>query len=314
MPSLARRRIAVTGGCGALGTCLTRLLSSSGCREIVAFDRVPPSFQAEGLRYVSGDILDADDLDRGLTGCEVVFHLAALADPTASSTGPMRYVEVNVLGTARVLEACRRLGVAQVVYTSTGHVYGVPLRLPVDEEHRVEPRSIYAASKLAGEVVARGYGRSFGGAVVIARLSNLYGGLLGANTVLGRAIHCVLSEASIQLRSMEEVRDFLYIEDAAEALVRLAASGATQSGVHTVNVATGCGIAISDAIRELIQVAENCGLSRPPVMAPNGQPDHEVPVFVLDNHRLRELTGWVPMTSLHRGLADTLGRQIKKHG
>ena len=280
----------------------------------MVFDRVPPAFHAEGLRYVSGDILNAGDLERGLGGCEVVFHLAALADPQGSLTAPMRCVEVNVLGTARVLEACRRLGVAQIVYTSTGHVYGLPLRVPVDERHRTEPRSIYAASKLAGEVVAGGYGKSFGCAVVIARLSNLYGGTLGANTVLGRAIRCVLSEGSLQLRSMEEVRDFLYVEDAAEALVRLAASDGTQRGVHTVNVSTGYGIAIADAVGELIQAAEDCGLPRPTAMPPSGQPDREVPVFVLDNHRLRELTGWAPATSLRQGLADTLGRLIEKHG
>ena len=313
-PSLAQRRVAITGGWGSLGTCLARLLISSGCREIVVFDRLPPGFQTERLRYVSGDILNADDLERGLGGCEVVFHLAALADPAGSLTEPMRYVEVNVLGTARVLEACRRLGVLQIVYASTGHVYGLPLRIPVDEQHRAEPRSIYAASKLAGEVVAAGYGKSFGSAVVIARLSNLYGGTLGANTVLGRAIQSVLSEGTLQLRSIEEVRDFLYVEDAAEALLRLATSDGTQSGVHTVNVSTGCGIGIGDAVRELIQAAEDCGLPRPLVMPPSGQPDCEVPVFVLDNRRLRELTGWAPTTSLRQGLADTLGRQIKKHG
>lgn len=313
-PSLAQRSIAITGGCGALGTCLARLLSSLGCREVVVFDRSPPVCHAEGLRYISGDILNADDLERALRGCEVVFHLAALADPQGSFAAPMRYMEVNVLGTAQVLEACRRLGVAQVVYASTGHVYGVPIRLPVDEQHRTEPRSIYAATKLAGEVVAGGYAQSFGTAVVIARLSNLYGGTSGANSVLGRAIQCVLSRGTVELRSMEEVRDFLYIEDAAEALVRLVASHGTQNGVHIVNVSSGYGVAIADAVQELLQAAEDCGLPRPSVMPPGGQPDREIPIFVLDNHLVRELTNWVPTTSLRQGLAESLGRQIKKHG
>lgn len=311
-PFLPHRRIAITGGCGALGTCLARLLVSSGCR-VVVFDRVPPAFPAEGLRYEPGDILNDGHLERALGGCEVVFHLAALTDSQGSLTAPMRYVEVNVLGAARVLEACRRLGVARVVYTSTGHVYGLPLRLPVDERHPTQPRSIYAASKLAGEVVARGYGHSFGSAVVIARLSNLYGGALGANTVLGRAIQCVVSQSPLQLRSMEEVRDFLYIEDAAEALVRLAAAQGAAAGVHIVNVSTGSGIAIAGAVRELIYAAEDCGLPPPSVMLPSGQPDLVLPVFVLDNHRLRELTGWAPSTSLRRGLTDTLRKQIQNH-
>ena len=204
-------------------------------------------------------------------------------------------MEINVQGTGNVMDACRRLGVRKVVYASTAQVYGIPRWLPISEDHPAAPRSVYGTSKLAGERMAAG--------AVIARLSNLYGGSVGPRTVLGRAIDCVRSGRPIQLRSMEEVRDFLYIEDAAEALVRLADVG---EGV-TVNVSTGTGVRIADAVRELVCAAQQQGRQRAEVLPPAGEPDREVPEFVLDNHRLRELTGWAPATPMRQAFLKTLG-------
>jgi nucleoside-diphosphate-sugar epimerase len=309
MSIIRESRVGITGGSGALGRCLARALYRHGCREIALFDCAAPAFQSDAICFQGGDILRAEDLERGLRGCAVVFHLAAFADPQAAIVHPERCMEVNVLGTIRVMGVCRRLGVRRIIFSSTAQVYGLPLTLPVDEDHSTAPRSIYGASKLAAEVVAGAYSNVFG-AVTVARLANLYGGTVGPKTVIGRAVDCVLSGRAIQLRSMEEVRDFLYIEDAAEALVRLAAR--TDSGVQTVNVSTGIGVSVAEAIRELAHAAEEQGLPRPEVLPPTGEPDREVPVFVLDNRRLGNLSGWTPSTPIRQGLSDTLGRHIQK--
>jgi len=278
---------------------------AAGCRDVTVFSPRPPCPQ-KGLRYEKGDIRNLSQLERGLLGCTVVFHLAALTDAAKSNTDPMRCLEVNALGVANVMEACRRLGVKKIIYASTAHVYGKPRHLPVTEEHSTEPLSLYAASKLAGEVFVRGYAASYKQAAVIARLSNLYGGSLGPATVIGRAVESVLFQEPIRLRSLDEVRDFLYIEDAAEALLRLATSEQTAAGLHVVNASTGCGVSIREAVSELARAAEDEGLPVPRILPPSGEPDHEIPKLALDNRRLRMLTGWTPQTRLRQGLANTL--------
>ncbi len=94
------------------------------------------------VEQVTGNILNPEELEDAMAGCSVVFHLAALVNVADSALDPDAYFKANALGTVRVLEACRRMGVRQVVYTSTGHVYGVPLKLPVSEDHPTLPLSI----------------------------------------------------------------------------------------------------------------------------------------------------------------------------
>jgi nucleoside-diphosphate-sugar epimerase len=282
-----------------------RQLLAAGSREITVFSPTAPCPQ-DGVRYAKGDILNLDQLERGLLGCTVVFHLAALTDAAESRVNPIRYLDVNAFGTACVMEACRRLGVGKVIYTSTAHVYGKPLHLPIGEEHSTEPLSLYATGKLAGEVFVRGYAASYKQTAVIARLSNLYGSSLGPATVIGRAVESVALREPIQLRSVEEIRDFIYVEDAAEALLRLAASEQTSTGLHIVNVSTGRGVSIREAVSELAAAAEDLGFPAPEILPPSGEPDHELPSLVLDNRRLRSLTGWTPQTSLRQGLTNTL--------
>jgi UDP-glucose 4-epimerase len=255
-------------------------------------------------------ILDCPELERQIGGCTVLFHFAAFADAARSAAHPVASVETNAIGVARVLEAARRCGIRRFVYTSTGHVYGRPRYLPVDEDHPVEPCSLYAAGKLAGEAFVRGYRAEFEMGAVIARLANLYGASLGPNSVVGQAIEQTLAGKPIQLRSMGEIRDFLYIEDAAEALLSLSAGLVPAPSLHVVNVSTGHGTAIGE-MAEALAVAASCvGLKRPEILPPTGCPDAEIPVFVLDNRRLRALCGSAVETSLREGLMKTLTQRL----
>ncbi len=307
-PSRPGETIGITGGSGAVGTRLLRHLAAAGVRDVRVFDERPPE-TLDGATYHQGTILDIAAVERALRGCTVVFHLAAIADGSACASEPLRCMELNVLGTARVLEACRRSSVPRFVYASTGQVYGLPRRLPVDEEHPTEPCSLYAASKLAAEALIRGYCASFGNDAVIARLANIYGPGFGSRTVTGQAVDQILSGGPVRLRSLEETRDFLYVDDAVEALMRLAGQPRTQMGLDIVNVSTGCGVAIAALVDELAGAAERLGLPRPVILPGTGQPDTKVPTFFLDNRRLRQLTGWVPAVSLREGLERTLAER-----
>jgi nucleoside-diphosphate-sugar epimerase len=258
--------------------------------------------ESVNIEHLTGDILNPTDLDHALRDCTVVFHLAALVHVGHSQTAPVHYFEVNGLGTAHVVEACRRVSVRRVIYTSTSHVYGVPRRLPVTEDHPTVPVSAYAASKLAGEVVLQGYAASYGISCGIARLSNLYGAAFSAETVIGRALRQVVSGQPIALHNLASVRDFIHADDVVEALVRLAAVGDDLTGCRIVNVSTGRGVSVREMAQTLASIAAEQGLGLPEVIQTGSDQSEIVPSLVLDNSRLRELTHWTPQINLEQGL------------
>jgi UDP-glucose 4-epimerase len=297
--------IAITGGSGVLGACLVNRLKASGARDIRVFDQRPPA-NLNGIVYHAGSILRTDALEAAFRGCSVVFHLAALTDLAVCSADPLHCAEINTFGTACVLEASRRARVSRLVYASTGHVYGIPQRLPVDEQHPTRPCSVYGATKLAAEALIGGFAAAGHLTAVIARLANIYGPGYANNTVVGRAVEQTLRREPIQLRSLAEARDFLFVHDAAEALIRLSELARGISGLEIVNVSSGCAITIFDLVGKLQSAAIRAGLPKPDLLPPTGCSDSDVPKFFLSNAKLGERTGWIPHTALEDGLAETL--------
>lgn len=304
---LRQQSICVTGGRGLLGKRLVQRIVAGGGHRVVAFDRQSAILrddtrQSQSVEHVVGSILDLSNLDRTLLGCTVVFHLAALVHVGRSESDPLRCFEVNALGTAHVLEACQRLGIQRVIYASTSHVYGIPRQLPIDEEHPTAPLSVYAASKLAGEVALQGYAANYALSCDIVRLANVYGASFSPETVIGRALGQVVTGGSISLRNLATVRDFVHVDDVVEALVRLAATGDKGTGCRVVNVSTGQGVSVLEIAETLSNIAAEQGLGRPEVIQTGSGWDELVPRLILDNRRLSKLIGWTPQISLEHGL------------
>ena len=305
---LRQQSVCVTGGRGALGTLLVRRLLEGGAARVVTLDNSPliPSPETAGhersAETVLGSILNPSDLDRALAGCTTVFHLAALAHVGRSSSAPIDCFHVNAFGTAQVLEACRRSGVQRVLYVSTGHVYGVPKKLPLREEHPTAPLSVYAASKLAGEAVVQGYAASFGLACDIARLSNVYGSSFDENTVISTALSQAAAGGPVVLRDPTPVRDFIHVDDVVEALVRLAASPEPGERERIVNVSTGRGVSVRGMTQILAKLLEEGGRAHQVVFQGGSEHGAQAPRLILDNGRLVRRTGWRPEMRLERGL------------
>jgi len=310
-----RERFCVTGGVGALGSRLVKRLLDYGARQVIIFDqRYPLSnnhvLKDGAVQYVISNILEQAELIRTLNNCTTVFHLAALTHASHSQIDPIRYLEVNGLGTARVLEACRLGGVRQVIYASTSHVYGIPRELPVSEDHQTMPLSVYAASKLAGEVAIQGYVTSCELSATVARLSNVYGAPFGPDTVIGRGLDQIAAGGPIQLRNLTAVRDFIYVDDVVEALVRLATIKHESTKLHLVNVCTARGISIYELAHTLVMIAERHGFGRREILTTDEPLQEKIPALILDNSRLKELTGWLPQVSLEEGLAFSLRERM----
>lgn len=152
-------RCLVTGGAGFIGSNLTAQLLRQGARVTVLDNFTTGTVRNlprdEGLRIVEGDLASERRLTELVRGADYVFHLAAQVGNLKSIEQPGPDAATNVLGTVRLLEACRGAAVRKLVYSSSSAIFGEAERVPIDESHPVNPASFYALSKLTGERYAR---------------------------------------------------------------------------------------------------------------------------------------------------------------
>jgi nucleoside-diphosphate-sugar epimerase len=170
--------VLVTGATGFTGGCLARLLRTRGYR-VRALVRTKSRAAAEplhaaGVDLVFGDLTDARSLAEAAHGIDIVYHVAALY--REAGVPPSAFVDVNVEGTRRILDAARAAGVQRVVHCSTAGVHGHIEHPPANEDAPLAPGDQYQRTKLDGETLARDYGRQPGAPeVVIARPVGIYG-------------------------------------------------------------------------------------------------------------------------------------------
>jgi UDP-glucose 4-epimerase len=227
--------------------------------------------------------------------------MAGLADAGACQRDPALARRLNVDLVAEALAALAGVPCA-FVFPSTGIVYGDGLPRPAREDDPLLPGAEYARGKIAAEGLVRAAcaGGPLRGA--IARLSNIYGPGGGENTVLGRVLAQARRGEPLRVWDESPVRDFLYVTDAAEGLIRLGLAAcalrAGEEGCLTANLSTGAGTRIG-ALLDL--GAELFHTSRLPQEREPGPADR-ASSLVLDNSRLAALTGWRPGIALADGL------------
>lgn len=195
-------------------------------------------------------------------------------------------------------------GISQYVQMSTSEVYGTALRVPIDEDHPLQPQSPYSASKIAGDALARSFQASFELPVTIARAFNTYGPRQSRRAFIPTLITQVLADSdSILIGDIRPTRDLTFVRDTARALCSLI--GTAPGRGETLNIGTGNEHAVGDVIG-LIQ--EIMGSSKPLVTDPARHRPPGLKVFrlVCNNHRLRETTGAVPSIGLRQGLEATI--------
>ena len=249
---IAGGRFLVTGGAGFIGSALVRRLLADGAAEVRVFDlgvdpgRLPAH---DAVRAVAGDITDPARLREAMAGCDGVFHMAVLPIGPCEQD-PRACFEVNVRGTFNAVEAAHAAGVGKVVFSSASSVYGDTLET-MDEAHPLGARSIYGASKIAGEYFLRAFHASKGLDYVVLRYMNVYGpgqrGGLIANTV-GRLLR---GERPVIVGDGRQSFDFVYVDDVAAANVAAMASDATD---EVFNVGSGGEATVREVVDKLIEL------------------------------------------------------------
>jgi len=226
-----------------------------------------------------------------------VIHLAALTDVKFCEKNPYQCFVTNVLGTQKALDIARKKD-CKFIFVSTSHVYGKPHTLPIKETHPKNPTSIYAASKLAGEICCEGYSKSYGMDVSIVRLFSTYGPYSPSHLVISRIIS-QLRNNSIKLGNLQAKRDFVYINDVTKALKLVFE---ISKGFADYNLGTGK----SYSILEVYKILQNLSGLNPKIESVKSRlRKFDVPEMKAETSKIKKL-GWKTKDKSSRRFKNSL--------
>jgi UDP-glucose 4-epimerase len=309
-------RVLVTGGLGFIGSSLAHRLVREGARVtlcdamIEGYGGNPANIREirDAVGVDTADVRDSAAMERLVEGQDVVFHLAAQVSHVMSLSNPYPDIDINIKGTAVVLEACRRKnpGVL-VVRAGTRGQYGPAVKLPVSEEAPSDPRGIYEISQLSAEMICRTYTRIHGIRTVPLRLTNIYGprGQMRHSQfgVVNWFVRLALEGRPIPIFGTGKIlRDFLYVDDCVEAL-RAAALEPRAVG-EILNVGhdrPSTFLEVAEILRDLLPGTRLEFTDFTPERKAQEPGD-----FVSDIAKIRRLLGWEPKVELREGLARTV--------
>jgi len=286
------KKIVVTGYNGFVGYHLVDTLLKK--YEIVGISNTPHTKQ--NILQIRKDIrsITVKELPKNIYG---IIHLAALTNVAYCQNHPVHCYDVNVTGTQNMLEVARKID-SKFIFVSTSHVYGIPQKLPIAEDHPKNPTSIYSASKLAGEILAESYARSYGMDVTILRLFSVYGPKSPSHLVTSRIISQLLEKNVIRLGNVHPKRDFVYIDDVVKAMDLVLKKS---QGLNIYNVGTGKSYSILDLCNLLRKIARKKILVK---SVKSYSRKSEVDEIVSNSSKIRKL-GWKPKVELLDGLKIT---------
>ena len=312
MKSLKEKQVVVTGGAGFIGSSLCRTLLEQGAK-VTAYDNLYSGkiefikdLMDKGLNFVQEDIRNSSALEKATKNCEAIFHLAAQTSVPFSMENPQEDSEINVVGTLNVLEAARKAG-ARVVFSSSCAVYGNPKQRPTPETYPTHPIAFYGLSKLLGENCCRFYQEIYGLEVVMFRIFNVYGP--NCHGVIYDFLN-KLQKTPDKLEVLgtgRQSRDFVYISDMVDILLKAATSPAAPGEVF--NVGTGTTTAVSELAQMIIEILE---LKNVEVNFKGGQAwEGDMDITLADNSKAVNKLQWRPQVSLKEGLKKVINS--RKH-
>jgi len=322
------RRWLVTGAAGFIGSNLVECLLRAN-QDVTGLDNFATGYQrnldeaAAGadfgrLRLVTADIRDRAVCQAVVDGVDVVLHQAALGSVPRSLADPLASHDTNVTGFINILDAARQAGIEHFVYAASSSTYGDEPNLPKVEDRIGNPLSPYAATKLANEIYAAVYARSYGFKAIGLRYFNVFGprqdpeGAYAA--VIPKWTRAMLRNEEVTIFGDGETsRDFCFVANAVQANIRAAFAGEDARG-EVYNVAVGAQTSLSvlfalirDGLRN-----HNVQYDRNPHFTDFRQGD--VRHSLADIGKARRLIGYAPTHSIEQGIAEALPWYIERFG
>ncbi|HEX6220355.1 MAG TPA: NAD-dependent epimerase/dehydratase family protein [Acidimicrobiia bacterium] len=286
-------QVVVTGAAGFLGRHTARRFRDEGW-DVSGFD--VNQFDEPGIAFVQGDLTDANSVRSALKGADVVVHIGAIGDVYLAGEKPALAAEVNVVGTANVVDAAIAEGV-RVVYASTWEVYGEPIEEPVTEDHPTMPDHPYSITKLAGESLVLAAAHLRGLPALALRLGTAYGSRLRPNSVFRIFLDKARAREPITIQGDgSQGRQFTHATDIANAFELAATSQATGMALNIVAPET---VTIKELAEEIV--------ARHPTEVSFGPPrPGDVPSALVSADRARDVLGWEARMTFTRGLDELI--------
>jgi len=308
--SSAGARCFVTGAAGFIGSNLVDRLLATG-QEVVGFDNFStgnPKFLEAALqnpcfRLIRGDLLDLEQLIEAVSGCGMVFHLAANADVRFGTDHPRRDLDQNTIATWNVLEAMRRQNIRRIAFSSTGSVYGEAKVIPTPEDCPFPVQtSLYGASKLAAEGLIAAYCEGFGMQGFVFRFVSILGERYSHGHVFD--FYKQLLEHPDHLKVLgngRQRKSYLYVQDCIDGIFR--AVDQAQGKFTVLNLGTDEYCEVNDSIGWLSNYLE----LQPRLEYTGGDRGWigDNPFILLDCSRMRAL-GWAPRHGIRASIVKTI--------
>ena len=318
------RKVLVTGGLGFIGSNLCRELADLGA-QVLAVDSLLPDYGGNLFNLagyedkVKVNIADVRGHGMGylVRGQEVLFNLAGQVSHIDSMTDPFTDLEINCRSQLWILEALRKNNPeARVVYAGTRQVYGKPVRLPVDEEHPLNPTDVNGINKISGELYHLVYHSVYGIRACSLRLTNTYGPRQlichpRQGFIAWFVRQAVLGEEIQIFGDGRQKRDFDYVDDVVDAFLRAGASEAAAGQVF--NLGGQGAVSLLELARLLIEIAGRGSYKLAPF--PPERKLIDIGDFQADASKIQGALGWKPRVALREGLERTVAyyRQNKEH-
>jgi UDP-glucose 4-epimerase len=311
------RSVLITGGLGFIGSNLAHKLVEIGCGEVLILDALLPEqggnlFNIEGIRdrvkVSRGSMCDEQTVRHLVGGVDYIFNLAGSISHLDSMHNPQRDLELNCSAQLMLLEACRSFNPhVKIVFTSTRQVYGRPIYLPIDEDHRIAPLDINGINKQAAEGYHLLYHRIYGTRCVCLRLTNTYGPrqLLSHDRqgFIAWFIRKAIDGDVIELFGEgRQKRDINYVDDVVEALLLAGTNEAGEGEVFNLGGETP--ITLFDFAEELISITGRGSVRFAPF--PTERQLIDIGNAYLSYKKIKSVLGWQPRTPLRDGLTRTV--------
>ncbi len=312
------KKVFVTGADGFIGSHLVEALVKKNykVKALVYYN----SFNSFGwldkinskvkkkIEIITGDIRDHNIIKNCLKSCDSVINLAALIGIPYSYYSPKSYFDVNVDGTLNILQASKDLQIKKIIHTSTSEVYGTPEYLPIDETHRVNAQSPYAASKISADQLALSFNQSFSTPVSIIRPFNTFGPRQSARAIIPTIILQILSgKKKLKLGNLYSTRDLSFIDDTVDGFIAML--NKDTSG-EIINLGTGYDVSIKklvNLIAKVMSVKVEILIDKNRVRPKRS----EVEKLRSNNKKAKKILNWRPKYFNEKGLIKGLSTTIE---
>ena len=303
----------MTGGAGFISSNFIRHLLDATDYEVVTLDALTYAGNLENLAdvlshprlsFVHGDVRDEGLVRELVGGVDVIVNAAAESHVEKSiEYGASEFVTTNVEGTQILLDAIRETPVERFILISSSEVYGTARQSPMDEDHPLEPRSPYAATKAGADRLAYSYWTTYELPIVIVRPFNNYGPRQHPEKVVPRFITQALADEPLTIHGDGHAsRDWLYVDDDAEAIEAIIAAPIEELAGEVINVATGVDISVSEIADKVLEALDKPADLKQHVPERPGQVDRHIG----STDKAARLLGWRARTSIDEGLARTV--------